>query len=123
MVMTWLIVNCKGMRENIREVIMDATIAAYNPRYYEETPWLEDRYGTDEAMPTIQIYCESQKEALRLRKMLRTACVPYEERYTHHRKPAKELVINPLDSRILLKYTDEDGNDLQPEQMPARATG
>lgn len=120
---TWLIINCRGISEQVRRTLMDTARQGFNPRYYESTPWLEYFSKTDEAIPTIQIYCQSQSEATRLRKKLRDACAPYGRRIPHPRNNGKELVMNPLDSHIFFRYTGEDGNDLSPEQMPKRIAG
>lgn len=123
MITTWLVIKCNGMEECVRQTLMDAAMQGFNPHYFAETPWLEYAYNSDIAIPTIQIHCSSQSEATRLRKKLREVCEPYEKRFPHPRKQGKELVVNPLDSRILFRYTDEDGNDLPAEQMPARIAG
>jgi len=123
MIMTWLIITCAGMDARVRQTLMDTAMEGFTPHSYEATPWLEHRSGSNEAIPTIQIYCRSQRTATRLRKKLRDACAPYEARFPHPYHPGKELVMNPLDSRIMFKYTDEDGNDLPPEHMPARYAG
>lgn len=123
MIMTWLIIKCGGMDERVRQTLMDAAMQEFNPHFYEETPWLEFELDSENTIPTIQIYCRSQSEATRLRKKLRDACAPYETRFPHPRSPTKELVVNPLDNRIMFRYTDEDGNNLPAEQMPARVAG
>lgn len=120
---TWLIITCQGMSEAVRKTIIDTAIISHNPHYYEHTPWLEEANNSQTPIPTIQIFCESQKDAIRLRKKLREVCVPYGERFPHSRDPSKERVLNPLDGRLHFLYTDEDGNDLDPSEMPARIAG
>lgn len=127
MITTWLIINCKGLDEHIHKAIMDTARPKFSPHVYSSTPWLEYQYDTDEPIPTIQISCESQKEAFRLRKELRVACEPYAERATVRAGRSKsstqtrEIVQNPLEGRVMLRYTDEHGDEL--EQPPARHSG
>jgi hypothetical protein len=102
---------------------METARVRHNPHYYPATPWLEFLNDAQEPLPTIQIYCASQKDAFRLRKQLRTACDSYAKRSPNLRNPNKEWVAHPLDGRVLLHYTDEDGNELPPEQLPARMSG
>jgi hypothetical protein len=123
MITTWLIITCQGMSDQVRNVIIDTALVTHNPHFYERTPWLEEDTNSDGPMPTIQIYCDSQKDALRLRKKLREVCVPYAERFPRSRNSSKEWILNPLDGRAHFRYTDEDGNDLESAQMPARASG
>lgn len=120
---TWLIINCGGISEQIRRTLMDTAGQRYNPHYYESTPWLEDASTSDKAVPTIQVSCQSQSEATRLRKKLRDACASYATSIPHPRNPGKAFVNHPLDRRIFFRYVDEDGNDLSPEQMPKRIAG
>lgn len=120
---TWLIINCRGISEPVRKTIIDTAIISHNPHYYEHTPWLELANNSEAPIPTIQIFCESQKDAIRLRKKLREACAPYGERFPHSRDPSKERILNPLDGQVLFHYTDEDGNDLDPSELPARTAG
>lgn len=123
MITTWLIIDCRGLNEQVRRTLMDSAQQRHNPRFYESTPWLEYDTNADGAIPTIQIYCPSQSEAFRLRKKLRDAFTAYTTRIPHPRHAGKEFVSHPLDDRITIKYTDEDGDKLDQEQMPKRTVG
>ncbi|NJM06804.1 hypothetical protein HC891_12385 [Candidatus Gracilibacteria bacterium] len=123
MITTWLIITCQGMGDEIRETLMTTAQVSHNPHYYPTTPWLEYLNDAQEPIPTIQIYCTSQKDAFRLRKQLRSACDGYAKRSPDRRNPGKEWVDHPLDGRVRFRYTDEDDNDLPPEQLPARMSG
>ena len=113
MITTWFIINARGLDQTIiSNLIKTAHQMGYNPHYYETTPWFSDIGGwwSDED-PSIQIYCKSQKEAFRLRKVLRSTA--------HNCTPKEQW--NPLQGHVLFLYTDEDGNEV--EQQPARRTG
>ncbi len=114
MIITWLIINARGLDQAITSaLIKTAEQLGYNPHYYATTPWfmhIEGWWSSED--PSIQIYCASQNEAFRLRKALRATA------FTNSTDKERR---NPLQGHLLFQYTDEDGNEA--ERQPIRRTG